>query len=126
MGEKLSFGASDEVWVLHKCIVWAAKNLCGVFFYREMAAWVKRKNKRLFPFQEFIGCVNFLLVKCQPPATKPPIKNCAEGTYLKDILMLGDFAGERMSLEVVLGYASNISVKMLCFGCKAPLWCVII
>ena len=49
----------------------------------------------------------------------------AEKSSFKNILMLGDCAGEKLTLKVVLRYGSRKLVKTPSFGYKLQLWCVI-
>ena len=42
---------------------------------------------------------------------------------MSSILVLGDYAGERLNLEVVL-YGSCVLIKIPTFSCKVPLCCV--
>ena len=45
--------------------------------------------------------------------------------HLNSILVLVDYVGERLTLEIVFRYLSCKYIKIPRFGCKVPFWCVL-
>ena len=45
-----------------------------------------------------------------------------ENSYFNNISILGDCVGEMLSVEILIRFLSCKLVKLVCLGCKAPLW----
>ena len=64
-----------------------------------------------------------VLVKSLSPTAVILVRDPIDVSHLNSILMLVNWVGERLTLEVVLRYWSFKWIKIPSFGCKGPLWC---